>query len=484
MSDCHFWELTCKTGEVVAKAGDDIVSKWAEHVTTGVNKTLVSLGTIWVNVKADVGGDESVASFIQEHQRWLTIVIAIVSLVFAAMQMAWRQRMEPLQEAQGGLLRLIVVGAAFPTITQLMLEIGDLYSPWIIEQAGSKDDGKFLTKILDMSLFQTGQLGMIMLIVGGLIALLSNIVQVFLMFVRSGLLTLLTGFSPLAAAASTTSWGKQWFNKYVAWTMAFVAFKPTASTVYAASLKLLSGDSYSFTDDIGKFLMGIIFLILAIVALPALVMFLVPVTANIGSGGSGAVGMVGGMMATGAVKVASRAMFRGRSGGGGGGGSSSRPPSQPQSTQAPTGAAPTGGATGGGAGTAGAAGGGASGTAGAAGGGASDTAGAAGGGASGAAGAGAAGGGAAGVGAAAGGPVGAGIAAGAKVVGAGVGAARSVADQSTGNSGAAPVAAPSAAGPSGAQGGRSYSGAGRPSGGSPSSGGGSQSTGAREVHRR
>ena len=467
MSDCHFWELTCKVSETVAKAGDDIVSKWAEHVTTGVNKTLVSLGTIWVNVKADVGSDESVASFIQEHQRWLTIVIAIVSLVFAAMQMAWRQRMEPLQEAQGGLLRLIVVGAAFPTITQLMLEIGDLYSPWIIEQAGSKDDGKFLTKILDMTLFQTGQLGMIMLIVGGLIALLSNITQVFLMFVRSGLLTLLTGFSPLAAAASTTAWGKQWFNKYVAWTMAFVAFKPTASTIYAASLKLLSGDSYSFTDDIGKFLMGIIFLILAIVALPALVMFLVPVTANIGSGGSGASGMVGGMLATGAVNVANRSILRGGSGGGGGGGSSSRPPSQPQSTQAPTGAAPTGGASGG-----------------AAGGGAGTGAGAAGGGAGGAAGGGGAAGAAGGAGAAAGGPVGAGIAAGAKVVGAGVGAARSVADQSTGNSGAAPVAAPSAAGPSGAQGGRSYSGAGRPGGGSPSSGGGSQSTGAREVHRR
>ena len=460
MSDCHFWELTCKAGEAAAKAGDDIVSKWAEHVVTGVNKTLVSLGTIWVNVKADVGGDKSVASFIQEHQRWLVIVIAIISLVFAAMQMAWRQRMEPLQDVQGGLLRLIVVSAAFPTITQLMLEIGDLYSPWIIEQAGSKDDGKFLTKILDMSLFQTGQLGMIMLIVGGLIALLANIIQVFLMFVRSGLLTLLTGFSPLAAAASTTKGGQQWFNKYVAWTVAFVAFKPTASTIYAASLKLLSGDTYSFTDDIGKFLMGIIFLILAIVALPALVTFLVPVTANIGSGGGGAGGMVGGMLATGAVNVANRSMFQGgSSGGGGGGGSSSKPPGQPQSTQAPTGAAPTG-AAGGGAGAAGAAGGGASG----------------------AAGAGAAGGGAAGAGAAAGGPVGAGIAAGAKVVGAGVGAARSVADQSTGNSGAAPVAAPSIAGPSGAQGGRGSSGGGRPS-----SGGGSQSTGAtgaREVHRR
>lgn len=325
MSDCHFWEVSCKVSETVAKAGDDIVSKWAEHVVTGVNKTLVSLGTIWVNVKTDVGGDESVSSFIQEHQRWLVIVIAIVSLVFAAMQMAWRQRMEPLQDVQGGLLRLVVVSAAFPTITQLLLEIGDLYSPWIIEQAGSKDDGKFLVKILDMSLFQTGQLGMIMLIVGGLIALLANIVQVFLMFVRSGLLTLLTGFSPLAAAASTTKWGQQWFNKYVAWTMAFVAFKPTASTIYAASLKLLSGDSYSFTDDIGKFLMGIIFLILAIVALPSLVTFLVPVTANIGSGGGGAGAMVGGALATGAAKLANRSMFRGGSSGGGGGGS--RPPS-------------------------------------------------------------------------------------------------------------------------------------------------------------
>lgn len=467
MSDCHFWELTCKAGEAAAKAGDDIVSKWAEHVADGVNKTLVSLGTIWVNVKSNVGGDESVAVFIQERQRWLVIVIAIVSLVVAAMQMAWRQRMEPLQDVQGGLLRLIVVGAAFPTITQLLLEIGDLYSPWIIEQAGEQDDGKFLTKILDMNMFQTGQLGMIMLIVGGLIALLSNIAQVFLMFVRSGLLTLLTGFSPLAAAASTTPWGKQWFNKYVAWTMAFVAFKPTAATVYATALKLLSGDSYSFSDDIGKFLMGIIFLILAIVALPALVIFLVPVTANIGSGGGGTGGLVGGMLATGAVNVASRSMFKGGSSGGGGG-SSSKPPSQPQ---APTGAAPTSGAAGG------AGGGAASGAGGAAGGGGAAAAG-------GTAGGGAAAGGAAGGAAAAGGPVGAGIAAGAQVVGAGVGTARSVADQSTGNSGAAPVAAPSAAGPSGAQGGRSYSGAGRPSGGSPSSGGGSQSTGAREVHRR
>ncbi len=467
MSDCHFWELTCKVSETVAQAGDDIVAKWAEHVIDGVNRTLVSLGTVWVNVKADVGGDESVSSFIQEHQRWLVIVIATMSLIVAAMQMAWRQRIEPLQDAHGGLLRLIVVGSAFTTITQLLIAIGDLYSPWIIEQAGSQDDGKFLTKILDMGLFQTGQLGMIMLIVGGLIALLSNIMQIFLMFVRSGLLTLLSGFSPLAAAASTTKWGEQWFNKYVAWTIAFVVFKPTASTIYAASIKLLSGDSYSFSDDIGTFLMGIIFLILAILALPALVMFLVPVTANIGSGGSGAGGMVGGMLATGAVNVANRSMFRsGSGGGGGGGGSSPQPPSQPQSAQAPTGAAPAGGAAPQG-GAAGAAGGGAA-------------AGGAGGGAAGAAGGGAAAGGAA----AAGGPVGAGIAAGVKVAEVGVGAVRSAAEQSTGAPGAAPVSAPNAAGPSGAQDGRSYSNGGRPGGVPPSGGGGSQSTGAREVHRR
>lgn len=465
---CHFWELSCTVSETAAQAGDDIVSKWAEHITDGVNKTLVSLGTIWVNVKADVGGSDSVVTFIQDRTRWLVILLATVSLIFAAMQMAWRQRGEPLQDVLGGLLRLIVVGAAFPAITQMLIEIGDLYSPWIIEQAGSEDDGKFLTKILDMSLFQTEQLGMIMLILGGLIALLANIVQVFLMFVRSGLLSLLAGFSPLAAAASTTKWGQQWFTKYVAWTMAFVVFKPTAATIYAASFKLLSGDTYSFSDDIGSFLMGIIFLILAIVALPALVMFLVPVTANLGGGGSGGA-MVGGMMATGAVNVASRSMLGGKgSGGNGGGGSSSEPPGR---SQAPTGAASTSGASSGG----GAAGGGSGGAAAAGGGGAAGGAGAA-----------------AGGGAAAAGPVGAGVAAGVKVVGAGAGAARSAAEQSTGTPGASPVAAPAdtgpsgpsgSAGPPGARGGRGPSGGGR-SGGPGSSSGGGQSTGAREVHRR
>ena len=76
MSDCHFWELTCKVSETVAQAGDDIVAKWAEHVIDGVNRTLVSLGTVWVNVNAGGGGGGSVWAVSHETQRWLASAIA------------------------------------------------------------------------------------------------------------------------------------------------------------------------------------------------------------------------------------------------------------------------------------------------------------------------------------------------------------------------------------------------------------------------
>ena len=468
MSECHFWEVACKISETASKVSDDIVAKWAENIADGVNKTLVSVGTIWVNVGADVGSDGSVVSFIQANTKWMVLFLATGSIFVAAAQMAWSQKGEPLRDVMAGLIRLVVVSTAFPAITQMFIEIGDLYSPWIIQQAGAEDGGKFLVKILDMTQFGANQLGMIVIIVGGLIALLTNIVQIFLMFVRSGMLTLLAGFSPLSAAASTTKWGQQWFNKYIAWTMAFVAFKPTAATIYAVAIKLLSGDSYSFTDDIGKFLMGVIFLILAAVALPALVTFLVPVTANLGGGGGGGA-MVAGALATGATAVARRALSKNGFGGGRGKDtrSSSKSPNGPTSTSAPTGAvsSPSAGGTG-----------------------AASTGGAAAGGT----GAAAAGGGAA----AAGGPVGVAVAAGAKGVSAGTEAAKSTAAQTTGTPSGAPVAAPNAAGgpsgPSGSSGPPGPSGAsgadgaaGRSGGGSARGAGseGSQSTGAREVHR-
>lgn len=478
MSDCSFWDVSCKISDTVAKAEDDVVSKWAENIMDGVNKTLATLSTIWVNVKTNVGSSDSVAKFIQGNTTWLVVLLAAGAMIVAAMQMAWNQRGEPLKDVLAGLIRLIVVSAAVSSIVQLILEISDIYSPWIIQLAAGEDDGKFLVKILDMSKYTTGGLGMIVIIVGGLLALLTNISQIFLMFVRSGLLTLLTGFFPLAAAASTTKWGQQWFGKYIAWVMAFVAFKPTAATIYAASIKLLSGDSYEFTDDIGSFLMGIIFLILAVVALPALVVFLVPVSANLGGGGGGSAAMVGGALATGASSVAHRSFAKG--GGFKGGSGKSNP--GPSSPQAPTGASTPGG----GGGQAGMA----MGSKSAAGGAGSSGAAAAGGGG----GAAAAGGGAG----AAAGPVGAAVVAGVQAVGAGVSAAKnaaqSTADQTVGSqgaSGAAPVAAPNAvggAGPSGSSGVSGRQGGRGPSGdrgsSSSSGGGGRQSTGAREVHKR
>ena len=106
MSDCSFWDVSCKISDTVAKAEDDVVSKWAENIMDGVNKTLATLSTIWVNVKTNVGSSDSVAKFIQGNTTWLVVLLAAGAMIVAAMQMAWNQRGEPLKDVLAGLIRV------------------------------------------------------------------------------------------------------------------------------------------------------------------------------------------------------------------------------------------------------------------------------------------------------------------------------------------------------------------------------------------
>ena len=298
---CKFWELHCHIAEAASAVTDSIIAKWAESIAESVTKSLESLGSIWVGVKTPgLSGAGSTVQFVQGGTRWLVVVLATASIVVAGTRMAWTQRGEPARQALAGMLRLVVVGGAWCAAAQLVVDIGDAYSTWIIQQAQVGDEGKIFAKIMDIGGFKTGGLGLMVIIVGGLIALVVNLVQIALMYVRSALLVLLSGIAPLAAAASGTAWGKAWMDKLIGWFFAFAAFKPVAATVYATALKLLSGTSYSATDEIGPFMMGLVMLVMGAAALPVLIAFMVPATAALGGRGGGGAA-AGAALATGAV---------------------------------------------------------------------------------------------------------------------------------------------------------------------------------------
>ena len=104
--------------------------------------------------------------------------------------------------------------------------------------------------------------------------------QVMIMLLRGAMLIALVGTLPAAAAASNTEVGMMWFKKQIAWVIAWAAYPLAAAVIYSAAF-LLPGQG-----GLDALLSGVLLLIAAVVALPVLIRFLVPMTSAV-SGGSG-----------------------------------------------------------------------------------------------------------------------------------------------------------------------------------------------------
>lgn len=421
--------------------------------------------------------------FLQSSLWWFMGAAAVLSVIVAGIRMAWTQRAEPGKDLVRSVLTLIVVAGASTTVIGLLVTVADSAAVWILDgsldcniaEGGSCFAGN-ITALLALTTNPAAPgLGPLLVIILGLLAILTSMIQVVLMVARGGMLVILAGILPLSASFTNTEMGMAWFKKAIGWLVAFILYKPAAAIVYAAAFQL-AGTNVFQDDGTGMIavLTGLVLMVLALFAMPALMRFVTPMVSQTSSGGGG------GMAAAAAVAAlpmgaAAAGKLMGMAGGGGSdsgapssnnsapSGSSETGPSGPSGDSSPGGQGPAGsgdssagsdgssgpsGATGKtGAGTPGAEGAASSGAGAGAGTGAGAGAGAAGGAGAGAGAAGAgagaagAGGGAAAAGAA-GGPVG--IAAGAAVdVGmkagkAAAGAAKSVGEEATGEEGGGP----------------------------------------------
>jgi type IV secretion system protein TrbL len=102
--------------------------------------------------------------------------------------------------------------------------------------------------------------------------------MICLLAFRAAMLVMLAGFLPIAAAMTTTQAGREHMRKYLAWVIAFVAWKPCAALIYAAAFRLLGTHNLDATGA-GSVLIGVTLMTMAILALPALLRFLVPAVA-------------------------------------------------------------------------------------------------------------------------------------------------------------------------------------------------------------
>jgi len=297
-------------GGLAKGAGEGAVGAVADAVAEAVGKAVAALSTLWVSVGTPnlttTGGQpsESVA-FIQNSLWWYMAAAAVFAVIVGGARMAWEGRQEPGRELLKALLTLVVVSGAGLTVIAVATNAADEFAKWIIQSSVKDGDfGKNITVLLGLSGL-SGPIGPMIVIIVGLGALLASLLQIVLMVMRGGMLVLLAGILPLSAAFSNTETGRTWLKKGIAWTVAFILYKPAAAIVYATAFKLAGSDVFG-KGNLVSALTGLTLMVLALFTLPALMRFVMPAVGAVaaGGGGGGSMGAAAAMaMPTGAMSL-------------------------------------------------------------------------------------------------------------------------------------------------------------------------------------
>lgn len=303
--ECGLIDWKCSTQQFIGGITDDAIGNLAKAIMEGMSQMVTTLSTFWVsmptvNLASEDGSTPSpvVAAVNSELMPW-TLTLAVLAVILGGIRMIWEQRGAPLKDLLRSLLTLTLVSGLGLGIISILVIAADAFSVAIIERS---TDGKGFAEAMNI-LVVTGQtgVGVFILIVLGLIGLIASLVQIVLMVVRSGMLVILAGILPTTAAFTNTEMGRQWFQKAVGWTIAFILYKPAAAIVYSVAF-LLMGKS-SGQDALVGSITGFTLMIVALFALPALMRFITPMVGAVTAGSGAAAGAAVGAMATGAVSL-------------------------------------------------------------------------------------------------------------------------------------------------------------------------------------
>jgi len=325
-------------GAAISAAAGSVFDAAAQKLAEGLADATRAAMTFWTDLPMpQLSTAVGPVAELRSLTYWLSGFVAVLSMLVAAGQMALSRSGEPAGRAARGLLTLVVASGAGVAAVNALAYFGDQYSQWILDRSADGDLGARLSQLGRIAVVPGLGSGLVMIV--ALVAILASLAQMGLMLVRIGVVTILAGTLPLSAAGASTATGRAWFQRVVAWLLAFVLYKPAAATVYASAF-LLVGKG----QDPASVLSGLFLMVLAIVALPALLRLVTPAVAA--------------AVATGARMLADRS-----------GGRSSAPAAGPQqpglvpgptgapagSTGGPAGGRPTAGGSGGGAGAGGSA---------------------------------------------------------------------------------------------------------------------------------
>lgn len=305
--------LTDGFGQLAAQAADGVIG----IITKPLSWLLATLGKMWINftpILPDSAMGSKVTNKTTSSFAALAGLLMVCSLMIGAAKIVITQRGEPLRDIGRGLGTFVLMSSGWVSVCVLGLAGTDALAGWIAGPV--KPDG--LAKMVGYLAASNGPGGALTFgLMSFLLIIFVLIISLILMFqlaLRGGILLILAGMGPIAGSFASTKIGWEWCQKIVAWTVAFMLFKPVGALIWSAALTLCNTPITDINDanSVTAFALTPLALLLGCVfAMPALMKLVMPATASaLGSSDSSAGGMAAGMFGGALAGGASIAQFK------------------------------------------------------------------------------------------------------------------------------------------------------------------------------
>lgn len=275
-------------GSAIGSAAQGVVGNaFADAMRDGAAWVIKTTVGWWIDVPAiDLAG--SPASTIRSYVLWLAAAVATGGLIWRAILLVLSRRPEHALDVGRGLFVLAFWAAVGIVGPAAALSAGDSFSSWVLDAASGGQASDRLVHLASLDAIDSA--GAVILF--GLLMMIVGLVQAVLMIFRESALVILAGVVVLAAAGSFTTATRPWLSRVIGWMLALICYKPAAALVYASAITMV-GEG----DDPRTVVVGLVMMLLAVVALPALMKFFTWASGSVSSGGGQGVAALAGASA-------------------------------------------------------------------------------------------------------------------------------------------------------------------------------------------
>lgn len=301
VADCNAFTdpLGCVVGGAVGSAVNAGAEGFGEEMMGGWDALMKQFLTSWLDVGLLVSLEGDSVTWLTSQLQVVSVFFAVIGIMIAALWTMIHFRGDKAVKVAKALLTVMLVTTLGTAVVQLVINVGDLFSDWVLESAGvTADSFGNVAAATTVALIGPG-----LAIIAGIFGIVATGLQWLIMLIRATVLPLLVAVWPLAASASMINGSEEAFSKLTKWMVAFILYKPAAAIVYAFAWRLKSGD-----EGIGGVMNGLLLLILAVVALPALMRLIAPGTSALGGAAGGSIALAAGA-AAGSAAVSAGAMI-------------------------------------------------------------------------------------------------------------------------------------------------------------------------------